>query len=69
MKKAKQWEKPEVGVLSFTQPSINASSSRIRRAQYHLGPTPPSSVMDQLLYDTQYNLGVGPTPPIKDVIW
>lgn len=69
MKKAKQWEKPEVGVLSFTKPSSNVGSSRITGARYYLGPTPAPPVTDVPSREARYYLGPTPAPPSKDVIW
>ena len=49
MKKAKQWEKPEVGVREFTKPPIKAVLSPISGTRsflgYPVGPpsTPPTS--------------------------
>jgi hypothetical protein len=67
MKKAKQWGKPEVVVLSFTKPSSNVGSSQKTSAQNYLGPAPaPAPAVPR---DAQYYLGPAPAPPSKDVIW
>jgi len=69
MKKAKQWGKPEVGVLTFTKPSRHAGSSRTRDPRYYLGPTPAPPSMDVLSSEARCYLGPSPAPPTKDVIW
>jgi len=81
MKKAKQWGKPEVGVLTFTKPSSNAGAYYLgptpappmdvtsREARYNLGPTPAPPAMDVLSHEARCYLGPSPAPPTKDVIW
>ena len=68
MKKAKQWGKPEVGVLTFTKQSRHAGSSRTRDPRYYLGPTPAPPAMDVPSREGRYYLGPTPAPPSMDVL-
>lgn len=63
MKKNKQWEKPQIGVVSRSKSGKAAGSYRKREDLYCVGPTPPASA-DIASYRQREDLYcVGPTPP------
>lgn len=59
MKKTKQWEKPQLGVVSCSKPGAITSSSRSGRAQYYLGPAPSPAPADG---SGKFQYYLGPAP-------
>lgn len=72
MKKATQWQKPEVGVLACGKPSQKGATCYLgptpepsREAQYYLGPTPAPPAAPLLKVpsrEDRYYLGPTPAP-------
>jgi hypothetical protein len=67
MKKVKQWEKPEVGVVARSSSREGIEAPGRGRDGYSIGPTPAPapSTTDVIRRDsTRSFLGIGPLPPV-----
>lgn len=67
MKKGKQWEKPQVDVVSLGKPRKSVGSYRKREDLYCVGPTPPVPADPESYRKREDLYCVGPTPPLFEL--
>lgn len=63
MKKGKQWDKPQIGVVSLGKSGKSSGSYRQREDLYCVGPTPPAPADIGAYRKREDQYCVGPTPP------